>query len=454
MTDRWARLFPQAKRNDAAFFLDGKAYFKALSDTLQTAQKSDHFIYILGWMLDADFPLVGSDQSTTLFSLLKTASGNGVEIRILVWENLIPDYSQKCQAAFSNLNPRPHTSALADNHTFYPSAQLDFIGKKLIPAANDVLTKVSRMTRAADSLIVQLKIILGTATNPGAHHEKVVVVKNDNGLVAYCGGMDINPNRLASGASAPYPTVHDVTCRVAGPAAHEVLQRFKRRWANHPGTHGIALGGANEKPPKERPQPAPYATVVGTYNSPNGGRDRDRSGRDAYLKIIENAQSYIYIEDQYLVNLDIARALNKKIKEPNFQRLMFAIQDAEATRSDLLIPNRKRRGFLTAVTDGVNDREREKVVLAVLDRRRSAQDRYHPGMHAKTMVVDDQVAVIGSTNINQRSFTNDSETSIVVFQDGAKVEGNFARRLRSETWQEYQHSRPPASANYYESPYL
>jgi hypothetical protein len=71
----------------------------------------------------------------------------------------------------------------------------------------------------------------------------------------------------------------------------------------------------------------PYARTVGTYNSPNG-KDKDRSLKEAYLKIIDNAETYIYIEDQYLVNLDVAHILNKKIKEPGFQRLIFAIQDS------------------------------------------------------------------------------------------------------------------------------
>jgi hypothetical protein len=61
-------------------------------------------------------------------------------------------------------------------------------------------------------------------------------------------------------------------------------------------------------------------------------------------------------------------------------------------------------------------------------------------------------AIIGSMNVNQRSFTNDSETSVVVFNDGAKVDGNFARSLRNQTWKEYL--RKPAPADVYESPYL
>ena len=156
----------------------------------------------------------------------------------------------------------------------------------------------------------------------GAHHEKLVIVKGNEGLIAFCGGIDFNKNRVISTVDWPeagvfksksvkrafrFPYYHDNACRLQGPAAYDVLQKFKKRWNNHPVANKERLLGSNEAKPKERVAPYPYTKVVGTYNSPDG-RDKDRSLQEAYLKIIENAESYIYIEDQYLVNLDVARA--------------------------------------------------------------------------------------------------------------------------------------------------
>jgi phosphatidylserine/phosphatidylglycerophosphate/cardiolipin synthase-like enzyme len=448
---RWSRLFPEATKNNVEFFLDGRAYFSSLVEAIEAAGADDHYVYVLGWMLDIDFPLIPGQSDKTLFKLLEAATKRNTEIRILIWDSLLSDYAATLSAALPRLNKLSHSAAFADSYTFFPPTQLDFLHKKVVPAVKQMYSNISGITRLGDPYIFQLYAML--ARNPGAHHEKVVVVKNARGLMAYCGGMDINPNRLQSdigNQTLPYPTVHDLTCRVEGPAAHEVLQRFRRRWTNHPDAHGTALRGASEPKPKPKADAAPYATVVGTYNQPDGHGTPDRSGRQAYLKIIENALSYIYIEDQYLVNLDVARALNAKLKERNFQMMMFAIQDSKAT-DDLLIPYRKRGTFFQAVLDGTSKLERQKVHLTVIDRSRSVQDRYHPGMHAKTLIVDDQVAVIGSMNVNQRSFTNDSETSIVVFNDGVKVDGNFARSLRIQTWKEYL--RKPAPADIYESPY-
>lgn len=247
-----------------------------------------------------------------------------------------------------------------------------------------------------------------------------------------------------------FSSIHDNACRLEGPAAHDLLQRFKRRWHHHPIADKTPLRGENEPKPAAKPTPYPYAKVVGTFNS-SDGRVKDRSLRDSYMKIIENAKTYIYIEDQYLVNVDVAKALNRKLKQSGFLVLFLAIQDSIAT-SDIFIPNRKRGEFLTALLEGVSEADQSKVVLANFDRSRYERDKYHPGMHAKTLIVDDEIAIIGSANVNQRSFTNDSETSVIVFDDSAKTDDNFARVFRIATWKEFLR-RKSEPRLMYESPF-
>jgi hypothetical protein len=70
-------------------------------------------------------------------------------------------------------------------------------------------------------------------------------------------------------------------------------------------------------------------------------------------------------------------------------------------------------------------------------------------MHAKTLIVDDEIAIIGSANVNRRSFTCDSETSVIVFDDAKKVDRNFARIFRIITWKSFL--RKPVDKILYES---
>ena len=466
-TKKWLKLFPDAKRNRAEFLLDGEAYFKSVVDAIGTAKTKKHYIYILGWMLDIDLQLVNGDSSSTLFKLLTKAANRGVEIRILIWDNPTHNYAKLNKDAFQRLNALSHTKVYLDEHTFLPQQSLQMIGK-IVPYIRFLLQKypqlISPILKHLDEnkevpasyyfwLLLNITGILqvGSRKSLGAHHDKVVIVKGDKGLTAFCGGIDFNKNRVISTVNTTeyrFPFYHDNACRLAGPAAYEVLQKFKKRWSNHPIANKTRLLGGREPKPREKPTTFPYAKVVGTYNSPTGKDKDDRSLKDAYLKIIQNAESYIYIEDQYLVNQDVAAVLNKKLKEPNFQKLTFAIQDSIET-ADILIPNRKRGEFLSVVLDGTTQHQKDKVLLAVLDRTRWDKDRYHPGLHAKTLIVDDEIAIIGSANVNQRSFTCDSETSVVVFDNTKNSDKNFAARLRIATWKEFL--RKPVPKIVYES---
>jgi phosphatidylserine/phosphatidylglycerophosphate/cardiolipin synthase-like enzyme len=351
------------------------------------------------------------------------------------------------------LNNLANTKAFIDSETFFPQTSKDII-LKLRPYIIEIVKKYGPLLGFDPSDTVTPFFVLRriggllATQSIGAHHEKVIIVKGKFGkeskLVAFCGGMDINKNRVISeikGTEYRFPYYHDVACRLEGPAAHQILQRFKRRWKNHPQASQVSILGENESEPIESLAPYPFATSVGTFNSVMGKVQPDRSGRDAYLKIIENAKSYIYIEDQYMVNLDVAKALNKKIKENGFSKLTLAIQDSIET-SDIFIPNRKRSDFFRVLMEGANDNQKEKVLYAVLDRKKYSQEKYHPGMHAKTLIADEEIAIIGSMNINQRSFTNDSETSVIVFDEfpetSPKSEYNFAKTFRKATWKEFQ----------------
>src|SRR5262249_24067095 len=142
-------------------------------------------------------------------------------------------------------------------------------------------------------------------------------------------------------------------------------------------------------------------------------------------------------------NLEVAARLNRKIKEPSFGNVTLVTQAASETR-DALIPNRKRLEFMNNVLGGATAAEQAKVVECVIDKKFWEAEHYHPGLHAKTLIVDDEIAIIGSANVNQRSFTCDSETSVVVFNAASDQSSNFASRLRCATLKHYLRSAAPA----------
>jgi phosphatidylserine/phosphatidylglycerophosphate/cardiolipin synthase-like enzyme len=168
-------------------------------------------------------------------------------------------------------------------------------------------------------------------------HNKVQLIKrersdedppasDDFAYVAYIGGMDFNPNRLdapghhGSGfrnrespsmpRAAPY---HDVHARVRGEAVVDAFGVFADRFA-------FDVSPVAGDPATQLPFAVPDAAIFTAHpgehlvqvsqtefraSDPARGfpwsRDGNRTNSETFLRAIESAQEYIYIEDQYLV---------------------------------------------------------------------------------------------------------------------------------------------------------
>ena len=446
MANKWSKIISGATGNRVEYLVDGTAAFKSIADAINTANKDGHYIYVMGWMLDAELQLIKGDPNSAFIKLLDKAAAKGVEIRVLVWDNPIPNgnpaesYIQMNRDNIPKLNKLPNTHAFIDDNTYATDDTKKFISQ----AVPHILKQVLRFATIFKELDLFFTILKYAATkNVGSHHEKVVIVKGEKGLISHCGGIDININRFEWYQKAfcsyhrdTHSAYHDTHVRVEGPAAHEILQKFIKRWDYHPAAKSKPLKGRNEPKPKEvKTGDFHYAKAVGTYNDPSG-KDRDRSLKNAYLEILRNAEKYVYIEDQYLVNLDVARELNKRIKDPNFVCLVIVTQDCAET-TDILIPFRRRSMFWKELTSGASQAVQDKIGLFIIDEVGGKKNGWHPGVHAKTLIVDDEIAIIGSANVNQRSFTQDSETSLIIFDDPSKVKSTFAKNFRISIWSEF-----------------
>jgi phosphatidylserine/phosphatidylglycerophosphate/cardiolipin synthase-like enzyme len=449
---KWHQLFPDATSNLAEYLVDGTSTFASYVKAIETAQQPGHYIYILGWMLDIDFPLAGTlnprygkkdetylNGDKTLLKLLTAAANRGVEIRVLIWNN--PFYLDKNRRSVEALNKLPNTKIFIDSYTYTPQAAINTIRriendareliKKVAPILLNPASRVKELYNVSPADVFNQLLYYLNKKNIGSHHEKNLVVKGREGLISYCGGIDINQNRFKS--------YHDTACKVKGPEAHAILNKFIKRWKNHEEARPYTLAGSKDsKPVSLGPVVGEItsAKIVGTYNSPDG-KDRDRSLKQAYLKAIVNARNYIYIEDQYMVNLDVAKELNKKIKDYFFKKLIIVIQDSRET-TDILIPDRKRGAFYNAVLANTTPEEKNKFSLFMIDDDLAKSRNTHPGLHSKTLIVDDELVIIGSANVNQRSFTLDSETSLIVFNgENSYYRDNFAYKFRHSLWRDF-----------------
>ena len=100
-------------------------------------------------------------------------------------------------------------------------------------------------------------ILDGRTLRYGSHHQKIMIVKGVKGLIAYCGGVDINEDLIVQ--SAPPTARRSTTCTAApDPAAHELLKIFLRTLA---GPYGPVLTArscsARKRMCRKASQPSP-----------------------------------------------------------------------------------------------------------------------------------------------------------------------------------------------------
>ena len=304
----------------------------------------------------------------------------------------------------------------------------------------------------------------------GSHHQKMVVIRHPGRPeldVAFVGGIDLCHSRRDSeehpgdpqaqpmaSVYGPQPPWHDIQLALRGPAVADVETVFRERWEDpQPLTrnpvHRIAdrLRGADTQPgalPPPAPEPAAEGTcavqVLRTYPRRRHGYafapDGERSVARAYSKALRRARSLIYVEDQYLWSRAVAATFADALRAHPALRLIAVVphhpdQDGPAA----VYPQHVgRQAALELLADAGGDR------VAVYGIENDEATPIY--VHAKTCVIDDVWAAVGSDNFNRRSWTWDSELGLAVVDealderapvdpgglgDGAR---RFARHLR------------------------
>lgn len=388
--------------------IEGQEAFPAMLAAMRTATKPGHFIVLLGWALDPTF--VFADGKTFLQAVEERAS-LGVPVRVL---------------------------------TFWGGGHIDALNalrkKSLAPPASgnlDVYANVDTNTRLPVGrqkgrirglILPTLASYLHQATTLGSHHQKILLVYGDDGLIGFCGGIDIIPDRLTN--------LHDVHVRLTGGAAVSLWKIAEKRWAH--AKHGSTaptppsisnLAPASFTPPNPAPQ---MARVVQTVGNPDIKNVPDTLW-PAVKRAIQEAKRFIYIEDQYFWSLDLVKELldaSKRLKHITILLSFEAQSEFPAHRHRALKALQRYGG------PGIEKR------IGIFALKRGMRNY----IHSKMFVFDDEYAIIGSANANNRGYFVDSEVAAGTAEYGwtdpkgarggiwSSTELNFARRLRIRLW--------------------
>lgn len=463
---------PQRKqrvgKNEVVYLIDGRETLPQFQWEIEQTNGKDDFVYLLGWYLDIDFVLPdwtsddGSVQKgKTMRQLLTEAGKRNVQIRIMLdgapHNPIINARAARFtlygldEAAGPPAPPEPQPPPpyeLIDVHKSRRNPEYDIYWKNYREKYKDQIEAREKYESESRKNAPDHPDTAGVVDSKyapplGCHHQKVLLVMRGGRLTAFCGGVDINPDRVQ--ATEPGRPMHDVHCRIRGPAAWDVLQIFLDRWDDCISNPGPDNEGYVDRlkdilaDPKElRGKKVNYQAPCGKFsvqiarttghirsNPYSFAPEGERSIRELLHTGIRQAQRFIYVEDQYLVNMEVAGWLSQHLS--HIQHLTILVPPPDLTSPGSYI--NKRKAFIEKLQEGGAD----KVRIYCLNKDSALCSTY---IHAKTWIFDDKFAIIGSANCNNRGIKHDSEVCAGIFDPSSDDQLTYTlpHRLRMQLW--------------------
>ncbi|WP_067832510.1 phospholipase D-like domain-containing protein [Actinomadura kijaniata] len=443
------------------FCVDGVGYLRAAHDEIALTQSGDA-VYLAGWFFDPNLDLTGhapgDPAHLPVADLLADKAHNGVDVRLV-------------------LNGAQYLGALGapGYGTCYEAMQ--HLRSRRPPGA------------ASPPLADRVLYDWSGAEMTGSNHQKAIVVRRNDHLVAFLAGIDINPLMVDQ---APHNTQtlpgtsvqwgwHDGGVRLEGGAALAAYHNFRDRWleASTLPTAMLLVKDITHKIPRlvrytpPTTTPVPDLPAVKPPPQPNAGTSvqilrsrfktklnrpfqkqtwRTAGGGEltevfqTLTHAIDGAQRYIYLEDQFLADhpplpgpLDHAvwTAVDVVLGGRRLaQYSLFPHLEAAIKRGVVLIMIGSGYADPGDLLPGPKNRtlNRQLDQLAQIAPDRLAVWRLE-GMtvHTKLCVIDDAFAAIGSANLQSRSMIGiDSELQAAIVS-----ENDLVKDLRARLWAEH-----------------
>ncbi|HIZ09919.1 MAG TPA: cardiolipin synthase [Candidatus Borkfalkia avicola] len=221
-------------------------------------------------------------------------------------------------------------------------------------------------------------------------HRKIALI---DGVTAFTGGINLSDEYINE--THPFGHWKDTGIMVRGRAAQNFAAMFLQLWflraPDEDYTRYLSTG------------PKGDCSCLAFCDSP---LDRQNVCEDLYLKIIYHAKKYVYINTPYLI-------LDGEMK----RALITAAHSGVDVR--ITVPDIPDKKYVFAVT---------KAFYSELIKEGIHIYRYKPGfIHAKSIVSDDKYCIIGSTNMDFRSFYLHFECNMMFFDErvSAKLTADY-----------------------------
>lgn len=367
--------------------VDAQAYFELIREAMQNARQR---IFLIGWDFDTRIRLAGGRRWWNLarkgrfparlgaFVVWLVRQSPGLQVKLLKWN-------------FGALRFLFRGSMILDLIRWFANRSIEFKFDSAHP--------------------------IGCS-----HHEKLVVIDD---RLAVCGGIDLTSQRWDTRAhldddprrcgptGKPFPPWHDVTMLMEGDAALQLAELGQQRWRRAGGRPFAPCA-----PQEESPWPA---RLSAEFHDVEIGIARTRAQYDGiagifevealFIEQITRARRFVYAETQYFASRRIAEAVAHRLAEPDPPEFVIVTPLAADGWLEQAVMDTARSRLVRAM-QAVDHAGRFHIYVPFTAGGTSIY------VHAKVMIVDDEIVRVGSANMNNRSMGADSECD--VFIDAAR----------------------------------
>ena len=380
---------------------EGASYVEMWHDLIEVAKSiPGTILFHTGWDIN-DFQTIPGDPNSLALRMLIDAAQNQVDVYVLMNHGLLPNPRTDREAVIEMLKAN---GVIANFNMNYPSA--------------------------------------------GSSHQKFFVSKfSGQEATALVGSCDVAAwNQL--------PFIHEIGIRIEGPAVFDIEQTFIETWNSPINSFSQNIISSVANYADKGPHSVQVLRTNAIQTFPPSG---EFSIWCAYLNAIKNAESYIYLEDQYFQSFDWPPCFERGPADPKDMArntdLVYQLGKAiERGVKVAVLTNYLeegtyyRGGYFTQVINYQREYSVQYLLAVaagepaldsggdfIVGRLQQNPNINHSYIHSKLMLVDDEFSIIGSSNFDQRSMTHDNELSVgIVDRDN-----EFTRILRIGLLQEH-----------------
>lgn len=326
---------PYRNDNEVCMYSDGKEFFDELLKSLKGAKKS----------INIEFYIFKNDDiGTKILDILEEKAKNGVEVRLLY----------------------------------------DSVGSRLLN--RNVLKKLRAVGGKTGEFFPSWLKLINLNMN-FRNHRKIVVIDNKVGFV---GGFNVGDEYL--GKDKKFGYWRDTHIKFKGSAVKDLNLRFLGDW-RYATKEDVDLSNILEISDENIGEPNTGMQIVSS-----GPNLSDRYEiKLAYLKMIQKAKKYLYIQSPYLI---IDKSISDSLK----------LASASGVDVRIMIPGKGDHPFVYWA-NLVYAGELLEYGIKIYHYDKNAF------LHAKTIVIDDEICSIGTANMDTRSFELNFEVNAFIYSE-------------------------------------